>query len=195
MKKLISSIFLSATFAVCANTTEPFDKLPAIIIDTMYVSSESLVIEYEILRPFDQVGLSVHSSRSMESRDDKPVFLSGNVGKGRTSIPISLNSNQVTHFNVFLTGGQFVNKSDTADYHPNGYDYAIFRKQIDRTVQQFRTRYTEEEKTLMDEQIRNSAFVRRSGQFDNLTVAIDVSDSTISLVNERFANQQTQYES
>ena len=46
MKKFIASIFLIASFAVCAVATEPIDKLPAIIIDTIYVSSGVLVIEH-----------------------------------------------------------------------------------------------------------------------------------------------------
>jgi len=189
MKKLISSIFLTILLVICANATEPLDKLPAIVIDTIYVSSGTLVIEYEVLRPFDQVGLSVQSSRNMAINDAKSVFLSGNTGKGKIGVPISLKTDQATHFNVFLLGGQFVNKADMADYHPSGYDYAIFKKQNDNTVKQFRTQYTEEEKFQMDEQIKNKVFIRYNEQLADVAGSsgiIDLSDSTKRSVNERY---------
>ena len=154
MKKLIFTILI-ALFAMYAKATEPLDKLPAIVIDTIYVSSGALVVEYEVLRPFDQVSLSVQSNWEQESRNVKPVSLSGSIGKGRTSIPVSLKIDKVTQFNVSLSGGQFANQGDTADYQPNAYDYAIFRKQNDGTVVQYRTQYTEEEKTMMAERIEN----------------------------------------
>ena len=91
MKKYILNIFLSAIFAVCVSATEPLDKLPAIVIDTIYISSGALVVEYEVLRPFDQISLRVQSSWEQATRDAKPVLLSGNTGKGRTSVPVRLN--------------------------------------------------------------------------------------------------------
>ena len=94
MKKLVFSI-LVATYTICANATEPVDRLPAIVIDTIYVSKETLVIEYEVLRPFDHVSLSVQSSRSMASREARPVLLSGNTGKGKTSVPVSLEQSKI----------------------------------------------------------------------------------------------------
>ena len=90
MKKLVFSILI-ALFAIRAMATTPMDKLPAIVIDTIYMSSGALVVEYEVLRPFDLISLNVQSSRSMTSRDAKPVLLSGNTGKGRTSVPVILN--------------------------------------------------------------------------------------------------------
>jgi len=181
MKKLILSILI-ASFAIRAIATEPLEKLPAIVIDTIYVSSGSLIVSYEVLRPFDHVSLTVQASWSMALKDAKPVILSGSTGKGKASIPVGLTSDQVTHFNVFMTGGQFVNKGDTVDYQPNGYNYAIFQKQKDNTVKQFRTRYTEQEKSMMDEQIKNKGFIRSLGQFDGTSF----SDSTKILVNEKY---------
>ena len=89
MKKLVFS-FLTVLFAVSAMATEPMDKLPAIVIDTIYMSSGTLVIEYEVFRPFDKVSLSVQASRSMALRDADPITLSGNIGKGKTSAPVSI---------------------------------------------------------------------------------------------------------
>ena len=60
MKKLIFS-FLLASNAIYASATEP-SKLPAIIIDTLYHVSGTLVVEYEVFRPFEQVVLSVQAS-------------------------------------------------------------------------------------------------------------------------------------
>ena len=51
MKKINFSILI-ALFAIYANATKP-DKLPAVVIDTIYVSSGSLVVEYEVVRPLD----------------------------------------------------------------------------------------------------------------------------------------------
>ena len=147
---------LIALFAICASATTPADKLPAIVIDTTYVSSEALVVEYEVIRPFDHINLIVQPSWKSATRVANPVLLSGNTGKSKTSVPVSLTTDQVTHFKVFLSGGQFTNKGDTADYNPNGYDYAIFKKQNDGTVKQFRTQYTEEEKNLIAD--RNNFF-------------------------------------
>ena len=154
MKKLVFSILI-ALFAICASATTPADKLPAIVIDTMYVSSEALVVEYEVIRPFDHINLIVQPSWKSATRVANPVLLSGNTGKGKTSVPISLITDQAVHFNVFISGRQFANIGDTADYHPNGHDYAIFKKQTDNTIKQFRTQYTEEEKTRMVERIEN----------------------------------------
>ena len=89
MKKLIFSIIFTAA-SMCAYSNEPIEKLPAIVIDTIYVSSESLVVEYEVFRPFDHVSLTVQSSRNAALSDDKPVLLSGNTGKKKTSIPVGL---------------------------------------------------------------------------------------------------------
>ena len=107
------------------------------------------------MRPFDQVSLSVRSNRGTSLRDAKPVLLSGNTGKGKTSVPVSLKNEQATQFDVFLTGGQFANRGDTVDYNPNGHDYAIFKKQNDGIVKQFRTRYNEEDKYRMTERREN----------------------------------------
>ena len=181
MKKLIFSILI-ASFAIQVSATIPLDKLPAIVIDTIYVSSGALVVEYEVLRPFDQISLSVKSNRSMSLNDAKPVLLSGNTGKRKTSLPVSLKADQATYFNVFLSGGEFLNKADTVDYQSNGYDYAIFRKQKDNTVKQFRTQYTEEEKSLVEKQIKDKAFVRSGSQFNG----INFSDSTKRSVIERY---------
>jgi len=88
MRKFVFSIFLSAMFAINAIATKP-GKLPAIVIDTLYEAKGSLVIEYEVIRSFDQISLNVQSSRSMALRDDNPVLLSGNTGKGKTSVPVT----------------------------------------------------------------------------------------------------------
>ena len=110
MQKFLFSSFFLAIFAIRAIATEPLNKLPAIVIDTIYVSSGSLVVEYEVLRSFDQIHLTVQSSREQTSKGvSSPVFLSGNAGKGRTIVPISLKTDEVTSFNVFLSGGKFVN--------------------------------------------------------------------------------------
>jgi len=61
MKKIISNIVLSATFAVCANATDPSDKLPAIVIDTLYEASGALRVEYEVIRPLEHISLNVNS--------------------------------------------------------------------------------------------------------------------------------------
>ena len=95
--------------------TEP-GKLPAIVIDTLYMSSGNLVVEYEALRPFERISLSVRSSWESATKDAKPVLLSGNKGKGKTSVPVHLITDEAIHFNVFLTGGQFVNKGDSVKY-------------------------------------------------------------------------------
>ena len=89
IKKLILSILI-ASFAIRAIATEPLEKLPDIVIDTIYVSSESLIVAYEALRPFDHVSLTVQASWSMALKDAKPVILSGSIGKGKASIPVSL---------------------------------------------------------------------------------------------------------
>ena len=60
MKKIISAFFL-ALFAIHAGATKP-SKLPAIVIDTLYHASGVLIVEYELIRPFEQVNLSVQSS-------------------------------------------------------------------------------------------------------------------------------------
>ena len=179
MKQFFLSIFLTASFAMNAVATDPLDKFPAIVIDTIYMSSGALVVEYEVLRQFDQIHMNIQASRSQTIN---PVLLSGNTGKGKTSIPVSLITDQATCFNVFLKGGQFANKGDTADYHPTGYDYAIFNKQLDNSVKQFRTRYTEQEKSIMDEQMQNRVFIRNSGQFEG----IGFSDTTKSSVIQRY---------
>jgi hypothetical protein len=88
MKKLIFSIFI-ASFAICAKATEPLDKLPAIVIDSFYEAQGALVIEYEMLRPFDRVHLTLQSSYGQALKGVKPVLLSDSVEKGKTSVSIS----------------------------------------------------------------------------------------------------------
>jgi len=103
----------------------------AILVDTAYVSNDMHIeLAYRVLVPFEKIHLSVHTSMDdldagclsvgsnwkQASRDAKPVFLSGSPGKGRTSVPINLLTDEATHFNVFIAGGQFADKSDTAVY-------------------------------------------------------------------------------
>ena len=57
MKKNVFSILI-ASFVIHATATTP-GKLSAIVIDTLYMSAGLLVIEYEVLRPFDRISLSV----------------------------------------------------------------------------------------------------------------------------------------
>ena len=101
MKKFVFSILI-ASIAMCAIATEPVDKAPAIVIDTLYEARGALVIEYEVFRPFDRVLLTVPSSDDQMVRGVHPVLLSGNTGKGRTSVPISLTTDEATNFNVFI---------------------------------------------------------------------------------------------
>jgi len=111
MKKCVFSILI-ASFAIHAIATKP-GKLPAIVIDTLYEAKGSLVVEYEVLRSFDRVHIIVQPSNDQTVRGvNNPVSLSGNTGKNRTSVPISLMTDEATHFNVFITGGQFADKSD-----------------------------------------------------------------------------------
>ena len=190
MKKIIFSILI-ATFAINAFATKPLDKLPAIVIDTIYVSSGALVIEYEALRPFNQISLSVQSSWEQATKNVQPVLLSGSTGKSKASVPINLITDQPIHFNVFLTGGQFVNKNDTADYHSTGYDYAIFKKQNDNSVIQYRTQYTEEEKTMRAARRGNMVLINREGQFidgNGKLIAMNFSDIKKRSANEKFVD-------
>ena len=89
MKKLIFSILI-ALFAIRSMATTPVDKLPAIVIDTLYEARGELIVEYEVLRSFDRVHLTVQSSNDQAVRGVNPVSLSGNTGKSKTSVPISL---------------------------------------------------------------------------------------------------------
>jgi len=125
MKKFVFSILI-VSFAIRAMATSPIDKWPAIVIDTIHVSSGALVIDYEVLRPFDHVNLTIQSSWSMALRDAKPVLLSGNPGKGRTSVPVHLITDEAIHFNVFIAGGQFANRDDT-------FEYDFFTFKIEKT--------------------------------------------------------------
>ena len=101
MKKYVFSI-LTALFAIQAIATEPLDKLPAIVIDTLYETRGALVVEYEVLRPFDRVYLTVQKSWEQATKGVMPVSLSGNPGKGKTSVPISLIADHLIQFNVFI---------------------------------------------------------------------------------------------
>jgi len=186
MKKLIFSIFLAATFAIHVNATEPMDKLPAIVIDTIYVSKEALVVEYEVIRQFDHISMSVRSSWSQTINGVNPILLSGRVGKGKTNVPISLATDDAVHFNVFIAGHQFVNKGDSAEYETNTYDYAIFKKQNDNTVKQYRTRYTEDEKIQITERRKDINNTRRF--IDGNTSMLNFSDSTRKSTNESYVD-------
>ena len=95
MKKYVFSILI-ASFAIQAMATKP-SKLPAIVIDTLYMSAGSLVVEYEALRPFDRISLSVQSSWEPVTKNEKPVILSGNPGKIRTRVPVDLLIGQAIH--------------------------------------------------------------------------------------------------
>ena len=86
MRKYLFS-FILALYAIHVSATTS-DKLPAFVIDTLYESGGTLVIEYEVLRPFDRVSLSVQSSWEQASKNDKPVLLSCNVGKNKASVPV-----------------------------------------------------------------------------------------------------------
>jgi len=116
MKKLIFSVLIAA-HAIRAVATTPVDKLPAIVIDTLYEAKGSFVVEYEVLRPFDRVHLIVQPSNDQTVRGVNPVLLSGNTGKSKTSVPISLATDEATHFNVFIAGGQFADKGDIAEFN------------------------------------------------------------------------------
>lgn len=163
MKKLIFSI-LVMSFTISAIATEPC-KLPAIIIDTLYESSGTLIIEYDVFKPFDHINLCVQSSWDLASDNVNPVLLSGKTGKNKTSVPINLITGQAIHFNVFLTGEKFANKEDSINYESSNYNYAILKKQEDNSVKQFRTQYTENEKLLMMESRNNKFFFNRDGKF------------------------------
>ena len=90
MKKLSLSIFLTAFIAVSAVATEPVDRLPAIVIDTIYVSKDVLVVEYEVIRQFERISMSVQSSWAQTIKDVNPVLLSGSTGKSVASANVSL---------------------------------------------------------------------------------------------------------
>ena len=64
MKKFIFTVLI-ASFAIHAIATDPNNKLPAIVIDSLYVSSGELIVEYEVLRPFEQIQLCVQSNWGM----------------------------------------------------------------------------------------------------------------------------------
>ena len=122
MKKVIFSILI-ASFAIRVMATTPIDKLPAIVIDTLYEARGALVVEYEVFRPFDRVHLFVQPSYDQTVRGvNNPVSLLGNTGKRRTSVPISLMTDEATYFNVFIAGSQFADKSDTLKY-----DFFVFK--------------------------------------------------------------------
>jgi len=105
-----------------------------------------------------------------------PVLLSGNTGKSKTSVPISLSADEATHFNVFIAGGQFADKSDTVKYEPSAYNYAIFQKQKDGSVKQFRTIFSEEEILQIAERRKTKIFINHEGQlvdFDGAPVSME----------------------
>jgi len=100
MKKFIFSILI-ASFAIHAIATTK-GKLPAILIDTLYMSAGSLVVEYVVLRPFDRISLSVQCSWETVTKDVKPVLLSGSSGKGKTYVPVDLIIDQAIHLRGLL---------------------------------------------------------------------------------------------
>ena len=105
MKKFVFSILI-ASFAIHA-TAKKTGKLPAIVIDTLYEKQGALVVEYEVLRSFDRVHLTVQSSWEQTIKDVIPILLSGNTGKGKANVAISLPTDEATHFNVCIAGHQF----------------------------------------------------------------------------------------
>lgn len=104
--KRISFSILIALFAINAGATTP-KKLSAIVIDTLYHASGSFIVEYDIVRPFEQICISVQSSWDLALKDAKPVILTGSVGKGKVSFPINLITEQAMHFNVFISGRHY----------------------------------------------------------------------------------------
>jgi len=128
MKRVLYNSFLIASFAIHASAITP-TKMPAVHIDTLYVLSGKLVLEYEVIQPFDHVSFSVGSNWDQTIKGVNPVLLSGNPGKDKISVPVNLIIDQVTHFNVSLTGLQFINKGDSAYYQSVSYRYALFKKQ------------------------------------------------------------------
>lgn len=174
-------IFLISSFTYSTFATEP-RKLSSIVIDTLYESKGALVIEYEVFRPFDHISLCVQSSWDQSSKSVKPVLLSGNTGKNNTSVPISLNIGQKNQFNVFLEGQQFLSLNDTLIYESSACSYGIFEKQTDHTVKQYRTQYSEKEKSLIGNQKRNMIYVDTLGRIVDTTgilVASKFSDPKI----------------
>ena len=167
MKKLVFSILILSV-AISSFATDPL-KLPSIVIDTLYESKGALVIEYEVVRPFDQISLYVQSNWEQASNRVKPVLLSGNTGKNKTSVPISLNSGQTTSINVSFNGGQFANLEDTSTYESGARSYGVFNKQTNNTVLQYRTQYSENEKSLEAKRERNFIYVDTIGQVVDAT--------------------------
>ena len=89
MKKFLFTSFLIASFAIHAIATTPC-RLPAVAIDTLYMLSGALVVEYELIRPFDHISLGVGSNWVQASKDAKlVVLLSGNTGKSKVSVPVN----------------------------------------------------------------------------------------------------------
>jgi len=54
-----------------------------------------LVVEYDVVRPSDSISLSIQSSWDAAAKEAKPVLLSGNPGKGKASVPVSLNQSSL----------------------------------------------------------------------------------------------------
>ena len=71
MKKFSTSVLI-ALFAIHVCATSP-SRLSAVVIDTLYHASVALIIEYEVISPFEQVSLSVQSSWRSALKDTKPV--------------------------------------------------------------------------------------------------------------------------
>lgn len=194
MKKYLFSSFLIALFAISAIATEPC-KLPAIFIDTLYVSTGALQIEYEVIRPFDHVRVYVHSSWDLTSNEPKTVLLNGNTGKGKVSVPVNLITDQATFFNVFITGEGFINKDDSTNYESIRSKSAIFKKSKNNSIYQHRTQYNDKEQSLMAIEKRDHlVFVNSEGYFvgyDGKNIDMEQLKQTRKSAEERYEDPLT----
>ena len=109
---LMTVMFLATFEAKAARETQP----SVFRIDTVYVSSGSLVIEYEVIKPLSQVALHVQQ---------KMLAGKGNVGKHRSVVPVDLPVGQPTGINIFLSG-TFVNKEDSLNYASSLYRRIVY---------------------------------------------------------------------
>jgi len=160
MKKVILIIVIFFSFyQAYGSGTKP----SAIWIDSVYVHSGTLIVQYNVVKPLDQVRLYVQKDDDMQTAKGVPSILAGNTGKHIQTIPIDLIVGQPTGVNVILSGS-FVNKNDSLEYSSNNYRRIIVKREKDNGTLHYRMQYTEEEQLFLERQKKSLFLINSEGK-------------------------------
>jgi len=160
--------FLLAFFAwtVMMYATDP--ALPTgIRVDTAYVANDlHIELEYSVLVPFGKVYLSAYTSvddTAARQSSILPVTLSGATGTYKRRIPVNLPLEQVAEILILLQGEGFTNRGDSAQY-ASAVQNTLYVKRQKGEVVNYRTTYTEEEKLVLEANLKHYRIYNSEGK-------------------------------